>query len=294
MGDVMGIGKSINVFLIDGSPNGLIKCTMGNWNGVAYKIPRIDLDKYKDRDHLKQTGVYFLFGKNEDDDSDLVYIGQAKERKNGEGILFRLQEHIRNPDKYYWTEAITFTNTDNSLGPTEVYYLEHKFCTIAKNTKRYTVKNGNDPNPGKPTEEKECELEEFIEYAKLVMAVLGHKVFVPKSEKISGTEEQLFYIERKSDKEKKAIGKLTSEGFLLLANSYITNNTSESMNSGYKILREKYTSRIKNDILKEDILFTSPSSASSFVLGRNSDGRTDWKTADGKSLKEVENEKANH
>jgi len=98
----MGIGKSITVLLIDGSPNGLIQYRMGNWNGVAYKIPRIELDKYKDRDHLKQTGVYFLFGKSDDETNDLVYIGQAKERKNGEGLLYRLQEHIRNPDKYYW------------------------------------------------------------------------------------------------------------------------------------------------------------------------------------------------
>jgi len=289
----MNNSKSINVFLADGSPNGLIKCTIANWNGVAYKIPRIDLDKYKDRDHLKQTGIYFLFGKNDDDDSDLVYIGQAKERKNGEGILYRLQEHIRNPDKDYWTEAIAFTNNDNSLGPTETYYLEHKFCKIAKDAKRYEVKNGNDPNPGNVKEEKECELEEFIEYAKLVMAILGHKVFIPTSEKVSDAEEQLLYLSKKSDNKKKATGKLTSEGFLVLKDSYVNPDTSESLNSGYKNLRKKYSAKINIDVLKEDILFTSPSGASSFVLGRNSDGRTDWKTVDGKSLKDVENEKTN-
>jgi len=284
-------GKTITVFFVDGSPNGLIKCTNENWNGVAYKIPRIDLEKYKDRPHLKQTGIYFLFGKNEDDDSDLVYIGQAKERKNGEGILYRLQEHIRNTDKDYWTEAVAFTNKDNSLGPTETYYLENKFCAIAKDAKRYKVKNGNDPNPGNVTEEKESDLDEFIEWAKIVMAILGHKVFIPMSEKVSDTEEQFLYISKKSDKEKKAIGKLTTEGFLVLADSYISPDISDSLNSGYKILREKYALKINNNgILKEDILFTSPSGASSFVLGRNSDGRTDWKTADGKSLKDVENE----
>lgn len=288
----MAIKKLINVLLIDGSPSGLIQCTMGNWNGVVYKIPRIDLDKYKDREHLKQTGVYFLFGKSDDEADDLVYIGQARERKNGEGLLYRLQEHIRNPDKYYWNEAVVFTNNDNSLGPTEICYLEHRFCTIAKDAKRYEVKNGNDPNPGNVKEDKESVLEEFIEYAKLVMAILGHKVFVPKSVKVSATEDQLFYVGKKSDKEKKTTGKRTSEGFLVLAGSYINHDISDSLNSGYKNLRKKYASLIQSDnILKEDILFTSPSGASSFALGRNSDGRTDWKTENGKSLKEVEDEK---
>jgi hypothetical protein len=40
--------------------------------------------------------------------------------------------------------------------------------------------------------------------------------------------------------------------------------------------------------LKEDVLFTSPSTAASFVLGRSADGRLEWKTPDGKrTLKEV-------
>jgi hypothetical protein len=42
-------GKSINLFLMDGTPNGRIKCTLANWTGVAYKIPRTELDKCKGR-----------------------------------------------------------------------------------------------------------------------------------------------------------------------------------------------------------------------------------------------------
>lgn len=59
---------------------------------------------------------------------NVVYVGQAGVRKNGEGILFRLQEHKRNPDKDYWTEAVVFTTSNNSFGPTEISYLENRFC----------------------------------------------------------------------------------------------------------------------------------------------------------------------
>lgn len=97
--------KTIQLYLIDGVPKGRIKCTLANWTGIAYKIPRIELDKAKSIDYLKQSGVYFLFSTSDETQENIVYIGQAGNRKNGEGILNRLQEHKRNPDKDYWTEA---------------------------------------------------------------------------------------------------------------------------------------------------------------------------------------------
>lgn len=81
-------GKSINLFLIDGTANGRIKCTLANWTGVAYKIPRTKLNNCQERDDLKQSGVYFLFGTSSDTEESSVYIGQAGARKNGEGILY--------------------------------------------------------------------------------------------------------------------------------------------------------------------------------------------------------------
>ena len=90
----MARGKNIQLYLMDGDVNGRIKCTLANWTGLAFKIPRTALDLCKDRPELKQTGVYLLFGKDENDKS-VVYIGQAGVRKNGEGILNRLVEHNR-------------------------------------------------------------------------------------------------------------------------------------------------------------------------------------------------------
>ena len=47
-------GKSINLFLMDGEPSGRMKCTLSNWTGIAYKIPRTALDKCKDIEILEQ------------------------------------------------------------------------------------------------------------------------------------------------------------------------------------------------------------------------------------------------
>ena len=113
--------NTLKLFLMDGEPSGRIKCSLANWTGIAYKIPRTALDKCKDLDILKQSGVYFLFGTDKSDNA-VVYIGQAGVRKNGKGLLLRVQEIHNSVD--YWTEAVMFTTTNNSFGPTEISYLD--------------------------------------------------------------------------------------------------------------------------------------------------------------------------
>lgn len=287
---------------MDGTPNGRIKCTLANWTGVAYKIPRTELDKCKGRDDLSQSGVYFLFGTSDQTDDNVVYIGQAGVRKNGEGLLCRLIEHKRNPDKDYWTEAVVFTTSNNSFGPTEISYLENRFCGLAVEANRYVVKNGNDPTPGNITEEKESELEEFIDYAKIIMGTLGHKLFEPLTDKPkaaitveSPEEELLLFMKRKSRKSGQVIEascKQTNEGFVVLQGSRIETIDSDSIPPGIKERRQK--AKIdENGILQENILFRSPSYAAAFIIGGHVNGLVEWKTKDGVSLKEIENSEEN-
>jgi len=42
--------------------------------------------------------------------------------------------------------------------------------------------------------------------------------------------------------------------------------------------------------LQEDVLFNSPSYAAAFVIGGHVNGLTEWKTTEGKTLKELEEE----
>ena len=56
-------GKNMNYFLMDGTPNGRIKCTLANWTGVTYKIPRAKLVDCKNIPYLKQNGVYSFSAK---------------------------------------------------------------------------------------------------------------------------------------------------------------------------------------------------------------------------------------
>ena len=40
--------------------------------------------------------------------------------------------------------------------------------------------------------------------------------------------------------------------------------------------------------MQEDLLFSSPSYAAMFVIGKSANGLTSWKNADGKTLKSLE------
>lgn len=292
-------GKSINLFLMDGEASGRIKCTLANWTGIAYKIPRTELDKCREREDLKQSGVYFLFGKSDETGNDVVYIGQAGARKNGEGILNRLQEHKRNPEKDYWTEAIAFTTSNNSFGPTEISYLENRFCNLAISANRYEVKNGNDPTPGNITEEKECEMEEFIDNAKVIMGTLGHKVFEPLTKSVQvqvgdatdNSDNNKLYLKRtiKTIGTVEAAGNQTAEGFVVFEGSHISPSDDDTIPTVIKEKRKK-AHVDANGTLKENMLFTSPSYAAMFVIGKSANGLTSWKTEDGKTLKSLESE----
>jgi len=73
------------MFLMDGAPTGRIKCSLDNWVGKVYLIPRTEIAQSKDRPELNQTGIYLLFGSDSATGDDLVYGGPARERKGGEG-----------------------------------------------------------------------------------------------------------------------------------------------------------------------------------------------------------------
>ena len=287
-------GKNINMFLMDGTPTGRIKCTIANWTGVAYKISRADLELCKNRNDLKQSGVYFLFGASTDTGKPVAYIGQAGNRKNGEGILNRLFEHKRNADKDYWTEAVVFTTSNNSFGPTEISFLENRFCNLAINANRYEVKNGNDPSPGHITEEKESEMEEFVDLSRIIMGTLGHNIFEPVIESpadnspLVENDETLFYLTRKikaADFTVKAVGKPTADGFIVLKGSIISPLVKDVVSD--KVKNRRKTVKISEDwVLLEDVTFSSPSGAGEFIIGSTCNGWRLWKNKEGVELKD--------
>ena len=275
---------AINLLLLDGTANGRIKCTISGRTGIIFKIPRRDLTKSK-LEGLENDGVYFLLG--EGGEQPTIYIGQAGSRKNGKGILSRLNEHDRNPDKN-WTEAIVFTTSDNSFGATEISWLENKFCNMAIKAARCIVTNGNDPSPGNITEEKSIMLEEQAEFAKLILSAIGYKIFEPlqKTPPVATNDEEIFYLSRRVKKLGKTINAKmmrTSTGYKVLADSEVSPLEIPNFSASMKKIR--HSAQIVDGILREDLEFNSASSAAEFIIGNFANGLQEWKTKDGVPLR---------
>lgn len=283
----MKFGKTIKIFLIDGDPNGRMSSELSNWSGKAYKIPRVKIKDCTDRDDLISTGVYLLFGKDEEG-KDQVYIGEA------ESILKRLNQQLTSKD--FWNEAIVFISKDENLNKAHIKYLENRLHDIAKSANRYKVDNSIVPTQSSISESDRAEMEEFIEYIKMLVNTLGHKVFDEKREFKPKQKQEIFSI--KAARGADGQGEPTSDGFVVLKGSKVAGSTVASMTSNFVTLRQKLIDEgvlvDKGEYLEfpDDYIFSSPSTAASIVLGRNANGLTEWKLKDGRTLKDYEsNEK---
>ncbi len=278
----MPYSKTIQMFIFDGNPNGRIMCELSNWNGRVYKISRNELSEFSQRADSENTGVYFLFGKDEEN-NDTVYIGEA------EKMFSRLKQHLR--DSEYWNDCIVVISKDNLLNKAHVKYLENKFYMLAQNAGRSIIINNTIPTCSSISEYDEAMLHEFINNAKLLVNTLGYKVFdtIEDTAVRQNDTEQYFFI--KAARGADAKGMIVSDGFAVMKGSTIAFSTVQSMSDNLKKLRDSLIKKEiidKNFKLTRDYIFTSPSLAATIVMGRNANGRTEWKNEEHKSIKDIE------
>lgn len=152
------------------------------------------------------------------------------------------------------------------------------------------MKNGNDPTPGNLIEEKKSELNTFIENAKLIMSLTGHQLFTPLDDSQTESDSDLSLSRKiiQLDMDITAKGRQTNEGFVVLKGSLISPIEDDNIPALVREQRKKVQVSEKHELL-EDKLFSSPSYAAMFVVGKSANGLTSWKTKDGKTLKDLEN-----
>lgn len=139
----------------------------------------------------------------------------------------------------------------------------------------------------------------WVPHAKVIMGTLGHKLFEPVNKPIASSSQTTadetdndtieLHLERtiKNVGKVEANGAQTSEGFVVLQGSRISPIDDDTVPAVIKERRQKALLD-ENHVLQEDLLFTSPSYAAMFVIGKSANGLTSWKTTDGRTLKSLE------
>lgn len=269
-------GKTIELFLVNGTADSLVTAELSNWNGKAVKIPRNEV-KDCTREDIRNAGVYFLICKDEQD-KNAVYIGEA------ENVQERLIQHIRSDEDYYWQTAVAFFGND--LNKASIRYLEHRLVEIAKACCQYEILTKNTYKNTVLKESQIESMEEFIENIQILINTLGYKILEPKPNASSDTV--YFYC---SGKEANAKGFVSTNGFTVVKDSQITTNNNPSfVKSNYVKLQNQLIENkiIVNGKFVQDYEFASPSAAAAVILGRNSNGQLEWKTADKISMRDYE------
>lgn len=168
-------------------------------------------------------------------------------------------------------------------------YLENKFYNLACDSKRASIVNSTVPTCSSISEFDEAMLEEFIENSKLLVNTLGYKVFEKVDTSVVDKELELMYI--KAARGADAKGVLVSDGFLVVKDSRIAFDITASMPDTLVKFRSRLIEKgiVSTDyVFQNDYIFTSPSLAASVVMGRSANGRTEWKTIDGRCIKDIE------
>jgi hypothetical protein len=277
---------TIHIFLIEGDPTGLKTAEIDNWTGQALVIPRNKLQDAQNRPEISKPSVYFLIGKNEEDDNKpLVYVGEAG------NFWTRVCQHS---EKDFWQTAIAFSSKDSNFTKIHAGYLENVCHELALKAGRCALQNSTQPTKHQLPEREVAAQAVFLENLKILLASLGYSFLEPIiSKDAKDAENPLFYNEGKGAL---ATGRISNEGFIVYQGSTAVRETEYSksaqeknpkmikrlLDNGYiAVLDDKYYTFVK------DCLFNTPSAASDIIQGNSSNGWLKWRTKEGKTLSDI-------
>lgn len=291
-------GQSLQLYFVDGRPDGIVTADVFNWSGQVLVAPRTRLKEALERPTSSYTGVYILVG--EKDGKPLAYIGE------GESIADRIRSHEAKKD--WWTSAILVTATGNGLHKAHVKYLEARLVEEAKKVGVTLLENGNIPPKPGLSEADSANMEAFLGFLFLVLPAVRLDIFVQNTRPASPTAPDssvassphaLAVVKFVIDSPKHALRAeaLVQDGeFVVLAGSQarLEWEGQEKATSGYATLHGKLrqsgvlSPAGNHCVFQENYAFSSSSAAAAIVYGRQTQGPTAWRTPAGQTYKDWE------
>lgn len=290
-------GRSIRLFLVDGTPNGLLTAEIMNWTGHVLTGSRSRLSELVQRPECGRTGIYFLVGTDPEGDlRPLVYIGESDD------VATRLKQHNRPEDKGgkdFWEKVCLITSKDQNLTKAHVKYLESLLIQKAGAVGRCKLANGTAHEYVGLPESDRADMAFFIVQVRTVLPVLGLD-FLRSTTKIStssGLERQapseleLNQSSSVSPRLKMEVKRQNIvafaqevEGEFVVLEGSLARGEWIDLKHNYRHLYKQLCDEgvLMDDgngfkMFTRDYGFTSPSSAAAAVAGRAANGRVDWK-----------------
>ncbi|MCB5198250.1 GIY-YIG nuclease family protein [Loktanella sp. TSTF-M6] len=281
----------MELFFIDGRPDGMLTAEVFNWTGHVLRTPRTQIAKALARVEAGYTGVYVLLGEAED--GPLAYIGE------GEDMRERLKSHVVNKD--WWNEAILITTSANNLHKAHVKYLESRLVELAKQVGHTPLENGNQPTRSSLSEAATANMEAFLDTLNMVLPAIRVDLFLSKARPKAVTPQAghlqrapvfSFILPKYGVQATAQIddGELVVQKGSLARGSWVGSAKFQSYSKQYDQLQQQGILVRQGDhlVFTEDYAFSSPSAAAAVVAGRSANGRISWTLPDGRTFADWE------
>lgn len=288
-------GRSLELFFIDGKPDGMLTAEVFNWTGHVLMTPRTQLPDALKRKEADHTGVYILLG--EYNDAPMAYIGEA------ESVGKRLKDHANSKD--WWTSAVLISTAADALHKAHVKYLESRLVELALNVGVMALENGNTPPRPSLPEAQVSNMEAFLDTLLMVLPAIRIDMFLNKRRTVSihvdaTLPSALPEFELSNRKHGlTALAQLIDGEFVVKEGSQAraewSGDTTEKT-SYWKLFRELVNQGVlvvegDHRVFSTDYAFSSTSAAGAIVNGRSTRGPTDWKVKGStKTFKDWESE----
>lgn len=275
---------TIKLFLPRGDAKSLRTAEISNWTGKAVAAPRTELDELLAREELDKAGVYILIGSDPLTNAPRAYIGEA------EIIRERLKQH---KTKEFWVSAIVFVGKDENLTKAHVRYLENRLLTEAARVNRFALEQNQTGGARLPESDRQ-DMEVFLERIRQLLPVLGSDILAPIAQPSARDQSDGVLLCRIKGAE--ARGQRTANGFVVFQGSAAVLEERPSAESYPYVLARRKELIADGTLVKKagflvftkDAEFSSPSAAAAAIHGGSANGLTEWKTKDGKSLKQID------
>jgi len=172
--------RTLELFFIDGKPDGMLTAEVFGWTGHILVAPRTRLPDALKRKESSYTGVYILLG--EQNEVPMAYIGE------GENIANRIKSHDSKKD--WWTRAVLITSAANNLHKAHVQYLESRLVSEGIQALNIKLENGTNPSLPSLSEAAQANMEAFIEQLLMVLPAIRVDLFTSKAKPQKITPQQ--------------------------------------------------------------------------------------------------------
>lgn len=274
---------TLELFFIDGKPDGMLTAEVFGWTGHILVAPRTRLPEALKRKESSYTGVYILLG--EQSEEPLAYIGE------GESIAARIKSHDAKKD--WWTRAIFITSAANNLHKAHVQYLESRLVQTGIEAANIKLENGTNPSLPSLSEAAQANMESFISQLLMVLPAIGVDIFTSKAkpDKPSELEKSekpvdspVFELTLKKE-EIVATAMLEDGEFVVQKGSLARGEYigSRDEKSYYWKLHDKLVEKGvlvdhgKHKVFTQSYAFSSTSAAGAVCKGRSTAGPINWK-----------------